>query len=59
MSGSFAGPRPGLTASVFTTRKLSALSSNTLMRMLRGACFVGKFVGNREASKLSISKLLE
>ena len=36
MSGSFAGPRPALTASVFTARRLSALSSNTLMRMLRG-----------------------
>jgi hypothetical protein len=37
MSGSFAGLRPGLTASVFTTRKLSAQSSNTLMKMPRGA----------------------
>jgi hypothetical protein len=36
-SGSFAGLRPGLTASVFTTRKLSVQSSNTLMKMLRGA----------------------
>jgi hypothetical protein len=37
MSGSSAGPRPVLTASVFTTRRSSARSSNTLMRMLRGA----------------------
>jgi hypothetical protein len=37
MSGSFAGLRPGLTASVLTTRKLSAQSSNTLMKMLPGA----------------------
>jgi hypothetical protein len=37
MSGSFAGLRTGLTASVFTTRRLSAQSSNTLMKMLRGA----------------------
>jgi len=37
MSGSFAGLRPDLTASVFTTRKLSAQSSNILMKMLRGA----------------------
>jgi len=32
----FAGLRPDLTASVFTTRKLSAQSSNILMKMLRG-----------------------
>ena len=36
-SNSFSGLRPGLAASVFTTRKLSAQSSNTLMKMLRGA----------------------
>jgi hypothetical protein len=35
--GSFAGLRPGLTAGVFTTRKLSAQSSHTLVKMLRGA----------------------
>src|ERR1700723_4430358 len=34
-SGSFSGLRQGLTASVFTTRKLSTQSSNTLMKMLR------------------------
>ena len=37
MSGSFAGLRPDLTASVFTTRKLSAQSNNILMKMQRGA----------------------
>ena len=31
------GLRPGFTASVFTTRKLSAQSSNILMKMLHGA----------------------
>src|ERR1700683_1586013 len=36
MSGRFAGLRPGLTASVLTTRKLSDQTSNTLMEMLRG-----------------------
>ncbi len=37
MSGSFAGPRPPLTVSVFTERKLSAQSSNILMKKLCGA----------------------
>src|ERR1700736_3565829 len=37
MYGSFAGPRPCLTGRVYTTRKSSALSSNTLRKMLRGA----------------------
>ena len=36
-SGSFASLRQGLTATVFTTRKLSAQSCNTLMKMVRGA----------------------
>ena len=31
------GLRPGLTVRVFTKRKLLALSSSTLMKMLRGA----------------------
>jgi hypothetical protein len=35
MSGSFAGLRPDLTVNVFTIRRLSAQSSNILMKMLR------------------------
>jgi hypothetical protein len=37
MSGSFGDLRLALTASVFTTKRLSAQSSNTLMKMLPGA----------------------
>jgi hypothetical protein len=43
MSGSFAGLRSGLTAGVLTTRELLAPSSNTLMKMLRGAPWWGWF----------------
>src|SRR5260370_28991489 len=37
MSGSFAGLRPGFTGRVFTTIKLSVLSSKTLMKTRRRA----------------------
>lgn len=37
MSGSLADLRPDWTVSVFTARKLSAHSSNILMKMLRDA----------------------